>query len=72
MTELRDRSGEVCIDSKLVSFLYDLMRDHLPPGVVETLVQNASNPDVTYTNGWLASYAEDLAKRLGDTPKRIK
>lgn len=34
--KLRIRSGEVNIDSKLTSFLYELMRDHLPPGEVET------------------------------------
>jgi hypothetical protein len=64
---LRKRSGQVNINSRLVSFLYDLMRDHLPPGKVEELVQNAEDvPDVTYTNGWLAKYAEDLSNRLKD------
>lgn len=68
---LRERSGTVRINSKLVSFLYELMRDHVPPGVVEELVQDSFDPDVTYTNGWLATYAEDLAKRLGDHPERV-
>jgi hypothetical protein len=63
-SELRLRSGEVDIDSKLVSFLYTLMRDHLPPGQVEAIVRDSTVPDVAYTNGWLAKYAEDLAKRL--------
>ena len=63
--KLRIRSGEVNIDSKLTSFLYELMRDHLPPGEVETLVKNSeTESQCQYTNGWLALYANDLAKRL--------
>lgn len=63
--QLREVSGKVNIDSYLVSFLYSLMRDHLPPGVIEELVREAEQePDVQYTNGWLARYAENLAKRL--------
>lgn len=62
---LRKQSGNVTIDSRLVGFLYDLMRDHLPPGVVEKLVQESEdNSTITYTNGWLAKYAEYLANRL--------
>lgn len=61
---LRFRSGEVQIDSKLVSVLYSLMRDHIPLGVLERLVNEAESGPVTYTNGWLAEYAKDLADRL--------
>lgn len=67
--KLRARSGTVQIESKLVSFLYDLMRDHLPAGVVEKLVQDSQEPNVTYTNGWLANYAKDLAERLQNETK---
>ena len=63
---LRERSGIVRINSKLVSFLYELMRDHLPPGKIEELIRASQEPDVTYTNGWLAKYAQDLANRLKD------
>lgn len=70
--ELAERSGSVHIHSHLVGFLYDLMRDHLSPGKVEMLVRNALDPDITYCNGWLAQYAEDVAKRLGDKPLRLK
>jgi hypothetical protein len=63
-SELRLRSGEVNINDRLTSFLYDLIRDHLDAGTVEKLVRDAQEPDVAYTNGWLAKYAEDLAKRL--------
>lgn len=64
---LRERSGNVKINSKLVSFLYELMRDHLPVGTVEELVRaSEQESEVVYTNGWLAQYAEDLANRLKD------
>lgn len=64
---LREASGSVTINSKLVSFLYVLMRDHLPTGDVESLIRESEDdPDVTYTNGWLAKYAENLANRLGE------
>lgn len=62
---MRERSGTVRIDSKLVSFLYQLMRDHVPPGVVEEVLNDSvHHSDIVYTNGWLAKYAEDIAKRL--------
>src|SRR5688572_22012508 len=42
---LRERSGKVDVhDDRLTSFLYDLVRDHLPPGTVERLVREA-DPD---------------------------
>lgn len=61
---LRERSGNVSINSKLVSFLYELMRDHVLPGDVERLTLDAMNQPVLYTNGYLAKYAEDIAARL--------
>jgi hypothetical protein len=65
---VRRASGSVQIESKLVSFLYELMRDHVPPGIVEQLVQGAAVADVQYTNGWLALYAQNLAGRLTGPP----
>ena len=62
--QLRQRSGNVVSTDPLVSFLYDLMRDHLPAGVVERLVRESPHRIVQYTNGYLANYAVDLAKRL--------
>jgi hypothetical protein len=64
--ELRKISGEIDINSKLVSFLYTLMRDHLTPGVIEELVRDAQcgDGDCFYTNGWLAKYADYLANKL--------
>lgn len=65
--ELRERSGSVLIDSRLVSFLYQLMRDHVTPGIVEEILnESIPEPNVLYTNGWLAKYAEDVANRLKD------
>jgi hypothetical protein len=62
--DMRNRSGNVLIQSKLVSFLYDLMRDHLTAGQVEELIRDATEVEVAYTNGWLAGYAQDVANRL--------
>lgn len=63
-TILRSESGSVDINSKLVSFLYELMRDHLPTGKVEEIVRRSQDNDVEYTNGWLANYAFNVATRL--------
>jgi len=65
---LRERSGSVDHNSKLISFLYELLRDGLPSGTVERMVRNSSEPSIEYTNGWLANYAADLAARLSDNP----
>lgn len=62
--DLCERSGNVKIRSRLTSFLYGLMRDHLTPGTVEELVQESVAVEVTYTNGYLAQYAFDVAKQL--------
>lgn len=66
--ELRTITGRVTDDRPLCGFLYDLLRDHLPAGVVETLVRASEdigkdNP-CTFTNGHLADYAKLLADRL--------
>jgi hypothetical protein len=67
---LSERSGTVRINSRLVSFLYELMRDHLTPGKIEEIIRSSEkDPDVLYINGWLARYAEDLANRLQDQSK---
>ena len=64
---LRERSGAVTDDRALVSFLYELMRDHVTPGDVESLVRTVESedgPECLFSNGWLAQYAKDLADRL--------
>ena len=67
MNNLRKKSGNVKSKDKLVAFLYELMRDYLPTVDVETLVLNNTGPNTDqfiFTNGYLAKYAMDLAKRL--------
>jgi len=69
--QLRDDSGHVKSKDPLVGFLYTLMRDHLPTGTVEQLVQETQygkNKECLYTNGWLAEYAENLAQRISQVP----
>ena len=51
-------------DRPLVSFLYELMRDHVTPGVVERLVKESPAGETKFTNGHLANYAKELADRL--------
>ena len=65
---LRERSGAVDDPRKLVSFLYELMRDHVPPGVIEAVCRNSQQTPVKCTNGYLAQYAQDVARRLRDAP----
>ena len=67
MKRMRERTGNVADSSKLVSFFYELLRDHLPVGEVERLVLNVTNPKASscvYTNGYLAKYAQDIVQRL--------
>ncbi len=69
--ELRKRSDAVRYKGQLTSFLYELMRDEVTPGVVEQIVNTSPDEPVLYTNEWLAQYAADLAERLGEVPERI-
>jgi hypothetical protein len=62
-------------DSRLMAFLYILMRDHLPPGVVEGImvdhVEVAAGMQHMYSNDFLAAYAYEIEQRLqGLTPER--
>lgn len=69
--EMRNRSGNVNTKSNLVAFFYELLRDHLPGGEVESIVINSTDPtnDYQLTNGWLANYAKDIVRRLLLTEK---
>lgn len=65
--QLRERSGSVDTDSDLVSFFYELLRDHLSAGTVESIAINSKGYGEgkwQLTNGWTAKYAKDLVKRL--------
>lgn len=66
---LRRSSGRINDKRATVSFLYELMRDHLPAGTVEELVRRnemvSESNEAQFTNGHLAQYAQHLADRLG-------
>jgi hypothetical protein len=63
---LREVSGTVTYSDPLTSFLYQLMRDELPAGIVEKIVRDIVNEpeECLYTNGWLAQYANNLSEEL--------
>jgi len=65
--ELRKITGDVTYSDPLTSFLYQLMRDELPSGTVEKMVNDVASEagkDIIFTNGWLAQYANNLAERI--------
>lgn len=65
--ELRKVSGAITYSDPLTSFFYQLIRDELPAGTVEKIVQGVVDEPVEgclFTNGWLAQYANNLAERL--------
>lgn len=64
MEGLKKRSGEVESNDPLVGFLYLLIRDHLPTGIIESIMKDVSNMSTYFTNGWLANYSKDVAERL--------
>lgn len=72
---IRERSGSVKSKSKLVAFLYLIMRDCVKVSDIEEAVQQidlmtAGKARVyQFSNGWLAEYAKDLAQRLGEVER---
>jgi hypothetical protein len=67
MKRLRELSGSFQSNDALTCFLYLLARDHLPTGVIEQLLMDATSAasdSVLYTNGYLAQYADYVAKQL--------
>lgn len=61
----RVASGQVDDDRFLVAFLYLLARDHLPVGVIEQAIIDATgNRPSQFTNGWLAEWAKSRAEVL--------
>lgn len=48
----------------MTRFLYVLMRDGCPAGVFEKAIKEMTGQETHYKNGWLAQYAENVAKRL--------
>lgn len=51
---------------KLTALIYMLLRDGLPAGRMEWIVQQIEtcNGPITYSNQFLAGYAEELSNRL--------
>lgn len=65
--EMRKISGEINSSKKLTCFLYLLMRDKVPCGKVEAVMEEVEmhpGMETKFTNGWLAKYAENLTERL--------
>lgn len=63
----------------LVAFLYALVQDELPAGVVERLMENLKMPfERLPDGGWqlsnerIAAYAEELAVALDDKPEETQ
>lgn len=49
----------------LTAFLYEIMRDHLPIGVLEKIIkQDEASGGFVLSNPHLGAYADELAKRL--------
>ena len=62
---LRARSGNVHTNDSVVAFLYEVIRDFVPIGMVERIAQNSLNSNgYSLTNGWLAMYCKDVVDRL--------
>lgn len=61
---MREESGTVKSDDKLVLFLCLLARDWVPTGMIDQLIDYEMSKNGTFTNGWLAKWAEDAAGRL--------
>jgi len=63
---LRSDSGNVEFSDTLTTFLYFLLRDHMSAGKLELVVREVTEgPEVvTFANGFLAQYADNLATEL--------
>ena len=64
--EVREASGQVTLRDAFASFLYVVMRDGCPTGVVEEALSQTTKKPVLYSNGWLARYCENVSERLRD------
>lgn len=67
MATIRERSGSIDSDDPMVAFIYTLVRDHVPPSTVETIIKDivkVSKDRYEFSNGWLAQYAKDITERL--------
>jgi hypothetical protein len=66
--EMAIASGGVSSRSRLVCFLYLLVRDHLPAGVIEEIMEEIEEDPpgtpIDFNNGWIAQYCVCLTQRL--------
>jgi len=64
--KLEQDSGKVKHEDRLTAFLYFLMRDELPPGKVQEILDEIGLPgeEIEYTNGWLANYSKWMADEI--------
>lgn len=52
--------------SRFVAWLYEIIRDHIVPGSLETVMRNTPELNsYTLSNNYIAEYAEDIRVRLG-------
>lgn len=62
--KMRELTGSVTGGS-LSAFFYTLLRDHLPAGIVEKIVDQVEDrKEVQFTNGYIANYAKLIVSRL--------
>lgn len=53
------------VPEKLQSFLYILLRDHLPAGTVEKIaLEHCAHQSYSFSNPYIADYAKELCTRL--------
>lgn len=67
MNNLKNISGNIKSKDNLVHFLYLLMRENLPFGHIEKILQECEkfkDQEIEYTNDFLASYAKNISERL--------
>ena len=55
--------------SRLTAFLYEILRDHVQPGVIEKIVATdeeefKDGTEILLSNNHLGAYADELAHRL--------
>lgn len=61
---IRERSGHMDSDDPLVQFLYLVLRDKILPADIEEIMKQIPDGQTEFSNGWLAMYAIDIARRL--------
>jgi hypothetical protein len=63
--DLREASGAMGSENRLVCLLYLLMRDYVTPGEMEEMVRETEkHKSYNFSNGWLAKYAIHLQGRV--------